>query len=121
MLTRNGVETKIPAPDDAVYSSVEEDDSAIAEGGFPDERFYAWHILLEAIERQTSTSGAGSRGRDRVVALIREADDGGLGKIDLLVELADMAAALAMRVHDDPFAALALVHREMLAVWRERA
>jgi hypothetical protein len=60
------------------------------------------------------------RGRDRVVALIREADEGGLGAIDLLVELADLAAALAMRVHDDPFAALVHVHREMLAVWRER-
>jgi hypothetical protein len=78
--------------------------------------------LLEAVEQQTSTSDAGRlRGRDRVVALIREADEGGLSAIDLLVKLAEQAAALAMRVHDDPFAALVHVHREMLAVWRERA
>ena len=44
-----------------------------------------------------------------------------LGKIDLMVELAEMAAALALRVHDDHFAALARVHQEMLAVWRELA
>ena len=119
MPTKNIVEKAVPPTDDAVESS--EDDSASTEGGFLDERFYAWHILLEAIERRTSTSEAGLRAPDRVVALIREADEGGLGKIDLMVELADMAAALTMRVHDDYFAALARVHQEMLAVWRERA
>jgi hypothetical protein len=122
MSTKHVVEMRTPSTNGAFESSGDDDDSAITERGVLNERLYAWQILLEAIEQQTSTSDAGRlQGRDRVVALIREADEGGLAAIDLMVELADQAAALAMRVHDDPFAALVHVQREMLAVWRERA
>jgi hypothetical protein len=119
MLTKVSAQPGTPAPD-GVFESVDDDDSDIDEAAFLDERFYAWQILLSAIERQTATSNAGLRRPDCVTGLIHEADEAGLGKTALIVELADMAAALAMRVHEDPFVALARVHDEMLAVWRER-
>ena len=96
----------------AFESSVDDDESVLGEGGVRDQRFYAWHVLLEAIEGQPSTSDAGRRCvRDRVVALVRQADEAGLEQVDLMVEVADMAAALVMQMHDDPFAGLVMVHR----------
>ena len=104
------VETSVTRP--AFYSRVDDDEAETGESGVRDERFFAWQMLLEAIERQSSTSDAGRRRvRDRIVALVHQADEGGLERIDLMVELADMAADLVMRIHDDPFAGLVQVHR----------
>jgi hypothetical protein len=115
MVTKDVAGVGTSVTDGACECSVDDDESASAEGGVRDERFYAWHALLEAIDGQTSPSDAGRRRvRDRIAALIHQADEGGVEKVDLMVELADMAAALMMRIHEDPFAGLVQVHRMLV-------
>jgi hypothetical protein len=79
-----------------------------------DERVYAWRILRAQILRQIARSGRHPDGRDSVMGLIRQADDAGLAKIELIVELADMAAALILRTHADPLEVLWQVERAIL-------
>lgn len=79
-----------------------------------DERVYAWRILRAQTLCQVARPGRHPDGRESVMALIRQADDAGLGKIELIVELARMTATLMLRTREDPLDVLWQVEQEIL-------
>ncbi|MCW2650340.1 MAG: hypothetical protein JWR32_1316 [Mycobacterium sp.] len=86
-----------------------------------EERVYAWRILRAQMLRRVATPNPYPGRRAAVIDLISQADDAGLGKIDLIVELADLAAAVMLRNLADPIEALTQVEREILTDHRDTA